>query len=55
MTRFARVIKLLLQSGADPRLQTRIDDCETPRELAEKLGLREITELLAMEEARLGR
>lgn len=48
-------VELLLQSGADPRLRTRIDDCETPREMAEKLGLREIAEFLAVEEARLGR
>lgn len=48
-------VELLLQSGADPRLRTRIDDCETPREMAEMSGLREIAELLAVEEARLGR
>ena len=48
-------IELLLQSSADPRLRTRIDDCETPREMAEKAGLREIAELLAVVEARLGR
>ena len=47
-------VDLLLQAGADPRLRTRIDDCETPREMAEKAGLREIAELLAGQEARLG-
>jgi ankyrin repeat protein len=46
-------VALLLEAGADPRLQTRIDDCETPREMAEKAGLREIAALLAAHEARL--
>jgi ankyrin repeat protein len=48
-------IELLLEAGADPRLRTRIDDCETPREMAEKAGLREIAELLAAREVRLGK
>jgi len=48
-----RAVELLLQAGADPRLRTRIDDCETPREMAEKAVLREIAELLAVQEARL--
>jgi len=43
-------IELLLEAGADPRLRTRIDDCETPREMAEQAGLREIVQLLAAEE-----
>jgi ankyrin repeat protein len=47
-------VELLLKGGADPRLGTRIDDCETPREMAEKVGLRNIVELLAAHEARLG-
>ena len=34
-----RAVELLLQASADPRLRTRIDDCETPREMAEKGGL----------------
>ena len=46
-------VELLLKAGADPRLRTRIDDCETPREMAEKVGLRKIAELLAAQEARL--
>ena len=50
-----QAVALLLQAGADPCLRTRIDDCETPREMAEKAGLREIAELLAVEEARMGR
>jgi uncharacterized protein len=45
-------IERLLEAGADPTLRTRIDDCETPRELAERAGLREIAELLARWEAR---
>lgn len=44
-------VQLLLQSGADPRLRTRIDECETPREMAERVGFVEIAELLAMQEA----
>jgi ankyrin repeat protein len=43
----------LLEAGADPRLRTRIDDCETPREMAETAGLREIAELLNLRETRL--
>ena len=43
-------VELLLKSGADPRLRTRIDDCETPREMAEKMGFRDIVELLAAQE-----
>ncbi|MCI0620971.1 MAG: ankyrin repeat domain-containing protein [Acidobacteria bacterium] len=49
-----QAVELLLEAGADPRLRTRIDDCETPREMAEKAALREIAELLAAREARLG-
>jgi uncharacterized protein len=48
-------VKLLLRSGADPRLRTRIDDYETPREIAEHAGLSEIAALLAAKEAQLGR
>ena len=48
-------IEPLLKGGADPRLRTRIDYCETPREMAEKMGLRDIVELLAAHEARLRR
>ena len=47
-----RAVEILLDAGADPRLRTRIDDCETPREMAEKAGLRGIVELLAAGEAR---
>jgi uncharacterized protein len=48
-----RAVEILLEAGADARLRTRIDDYETPRELAEKAGLVEIAELLAAAEARL--
>lgn len=44
-------IALLLEAGADPRLKTRIDDYETPREMAERAGLGEIAALLAVYEA----
>ncbi len=50
-----RAVELLLEAGATPSLRTCIDDCETPREMAEKGGFREIAELLAAREARLGR
>lgn len=43
-------VEFLLQAGADPHLRTRIDDCETPREMAEQAGLREIAQLLSMQE-----
>jgi uncharacterized protein len=46
-------IELLLKGGADPRLRTRIDKCESPREMAESVGLRDIVVLLAAQEARL--
>jgi uncharacterized protein len=45
-------VEILLKGGADPSLRTRIDECETPREMAEKETLREIAELLAIHEAR---
>lgn len=39
-------VRLLLQAGADPRLRTRIDECETPLEMAERAGFVEIAEML---------
>jgi len=45
--RNASAVAVLLEAGADPSLQTRIDDCETPREMAERAGLHEIADLLA--------
>lgn len=47
-------VDILLEAGADPRLRTRIDDCETPREMAKGAGLQEIADRLAATEARLG-
>ena len=44
----------LLAAGADPRLRTRIDDCETPREMAEQAGLHAIARALAARESALG-
>ena len=37
----SRAIELLLRHGADPNARTRIDDCTTPLEEAEMLGLTE--------------
>jgi ankyrin repeat protein len=47
-----RAVGVLLEAGADPRLRTQIDEYQTPREMAEKAGLREIAVLLATVEAR---
>ncbi|HEX5801435.1 MAG TPA: ankyrin repeat domain-containing protein [Azospira sp.] len=44
-------VRLLLEAGADPSLRTRIDACETPREMAEAAGRRDLAELLARYEA----
>ena len=41
-----QAVKLLLDHGADPRARTRIDDCSTPLEDAERNGLAAIVELL---------
>ena len=48
-------IELLIDAGADPRLRTRIDNCETPREMAEKMGRSDIAELLAAHETRMSK
>ena len=45
-------IEVLLAAGADPRLRTRIDDYETPLEMAQRAGLVKIAELLAASELR---
>jgi hypothetical protein len=47
-----RRVVLLLEAGADPRLRTRIDDCETPRVMAERAGLQSFAQLLAEWESR---
>jgi ankyrin repeat protein len=45
-------VRVLLEAGADPHLRTRIDDCETAREMARRASLGEIAALLAAYEAR---
>ena len=45
--RNALAVLRLLEGGADPDLRTRIDDCETPGEMAAAAGLTEIAALLA--------
>jgi ankyrin repeat protein len=43
-------VRLLLEVGADPALRTRIDDCETPYEMAVDAGLSEIAKVLRAKE-----
>jgi ankyrin repeat protein len=45
-------LELLLAAGANPLLRTRIDDYETPREMAEKAGMSDFSDLLAEYERR---
>jgi uncharacterized protein len=45
--RNARAVQILLEGGADPELRTRIDDCETPFEMAQAAGLDVIAAILA--------
>ena len=40
-------VQILLEAGADPDLRTRIDDCDTPLEMAQAAGLTDIAERLA--------
>jgi hypothetical protein len=40
-------VHILLDAGADPELRTRIDECQTPLEMAEAVGLANIAALLA--------
>ena len=40
-------VQILLDGGADPELRTRIDECETPLEMAEAAGLADIAAMLA--------
>lgn len=46
------VLERLLEAGADATLRTRIDDYETPREMAERAGLVQFAERLAEHERR---
>jgi uncharacterized protein len=48
-------VELLITAGADPRLRTRIDDCETPREMAQKMGRSDMAELLAAQEMQMNK
>lgn len=41
-----RVVELLLAGGADPRLRTTIDECETPLEMARAAGFHDIVAIL---------
>ena len=45
--RQALAVQILLDAGADPELRTRIDECETPLEMATAAGLVEIAATLA--------
>jgi len=45
--RNAFAIQLLLDAGADPDMPTRIDECESPVEMAQAAGLHEIGAMLA--------
>jgi uncharacterized protein len=45
--RNALAVQILLDGGADPELRTRIDDCETPLEMAHAAGLDGIAAMLA--------
>ncbi len=45
--RDALAVQILLDGGADSELRTRIDDCETPLEMASSAGLTEIAEMLS--------
>jgi hypothetical protein len=46
----AEAVRVLLAHGADPGLRTRIDDLETPREIAERMKDRELAAVLAAAE-----
>lgn len=51
--RHGEAITLLLDEGANPALRTRIDECETPLEMARNAGLHDLARLLS--EDRRGR
>ena len=44
--RNAHAVQILLDGGADPELRTRIDECETPLEMAKAAGLTAIAAML---------
>ena len=45
--RNARAVQILLDAGADPELRTRIDECETPLDIAVRGGLSDIAAILS--------
>lgn len=45
--RDALAVQILLEGGANPELRTRIDECETPLEMATVAGLTAVAEILA--------
>jgi hypothetical protein len=45
--RSAAAVEQLLGAGADHGLRTRIDECQSPLEMARAAGLHEIAEMLA--------
>jgi len=45
--RDALAVQILLDGGADPELRTRIDECETPSQMAMASGLTALAEILA--------
>lgn len=51
----AMAVQILLDGGADPQLRTRIDECETPLDIAEARGFAAIATLLAKEGNAVGR
>jgi hypothetical protein len=53
--RNAAAVQILLDAGADPDLRTRIDDCETPGEMAAAAGLPDLAAALARKGAPLRR
>jgi len=52
--RHALATQILLDAGADPDLRTRIDECETPLEMAHAAGASHIAAILARRGAPLG-
>jgi uncharacterized protein len=45
--RHGLAVQILIDGGADPELRTRIDDCETPLEMAETTGQTAVAAILA--------
>ncbi len=48
-------VRILLDGGADPELRTRIDDCESPLEMARQAGLSDIAAMLERKDQPLRR